>query len=170
MRTTLALALLLIGSWPLFSVPAPKDAPNPAADELKAIQGDWRLIGWLSIDGERDILASLTPAERQSISMRITGARMEFRINKNVDRMDITLDPLQHPKAIDLERPSGVDFKGIYELKNDRLVICLASHDRPRPSEFGDKEDRFGSIYTYERPAESAEPAVAPGRNEHQAR
>ncbi len=62
------------------------------------------------------------------------------RSGKSFAGTKIVLDPTREPKAIDVIPDGGPNrdkrVLGIYKVEKDKLTICMASPENPRPKEF----------------------------------
>jgi uncharacterized protein (TIGR03067 family) len=62
------------------------------------------------------------------------------RDGKNFAGTLMVLDPDQSPKAIDVIPDGGPSrskrVPGIYRFEDDKLILCMADADQPRPREF----------------------------------
>ena len=80
------------------------------------------------------------------------------RNGKSFAGTTMVLDPERSPKAIDVIADGGPSrgkrVLGIYRLENDRLTICMADADQPRPREFkAEKSSRQTlMVFTREKP------------------
>jgi uncharacterized protein (TIGR03067 family) len=113
---------------------ASKPAPMPAMVQ-EAIRADQqRLQGvWNAISGA----VSGRPSDAQAkVRWTITGDKIVLEMS---DRWvgKCTLDPARSPKRINLAATSSdgatEEIRGIYEVRGDRLCVCLAFGDEPRP-------------------------------------
>lgn len=130
-----------------------KGAKAKPEDDQKALQGKWKPAKIVSKEGE-------APAEElKGMSWEIEGDKI-FVVDKpgedRKEEMSFALDPSKSPKHIDLTAltgPAAVKGKamrGIYELKDGKLTICLRPPeiaDEGRPTEFkADKDSRAAMI------------------------
>lgn len=142
--------LFLIFAWMLGSGLSlvfgwPEDASNKKAKKaFQALEGQW-VVKAISQDGEE----SSDP--EQKLSLKVTEGRFTFQVGEAVVvAFEVSIDLDCTPHLIDLT-PVGGDniamalgmFEGIYELKEDRLRICLAKTEgvRERPDSFEAKKD-----------------------------
>ena len=110
-------------------------AQGLAEDDLQRQQGTWVAVS-LRHDGQdapREIV--------QTITRTVEGAHVVWKRNgKDFAGTALELDPRQDPKAIDVIADGGPArgkrVLGIYKLENDKLTLCMADPDQPRPREF----------------------------------
>lgn len=127
-----ALMVVLLIPWP--SSPALAD-DEAVKEELARHQGTWRAIRSVYEGAE-------APAEVvRSIARTVEQDHVVWRRDgKSFAGTRIELDPLRHPKAIDVIPDGGKDrgerVLGIYKLEGDRLTICMAAPEKPRPKAF----------------------------------
>ncbi len=122
------------------SLLAPSADLNEAAKkELKALEGDWTLVAWVTNGTERDL-----PADEQ-IAMTITGAKFTF--GKYGNGEVIAIDSTTKPKIVDfqmLRKPeSGVTNEGIFKVEKDTLTIVVyLGEGSKRPADFDAASDK----------------------------
>jgi uncharacterized protein (TIGR03067 family) len=133
----LALALLL----------AP--VADPSAD-LKPFQGKWVLSS--ATLGGRDHLDDF-----KGLTLTIDGDKYTVVVGPNTDKGRITLDATKSPKHITLASSEkagpfkGRTMPGIYELKDDKLTVCLNSEKDDRPAKFEAPEKTPLMLFVFER-------------------
>jgi uncharacterized protein (TIGR03067 family) len=127
----------------------PKEIPwdlqsDPVEADSKKLQGTWRMVA-----GENEG-KSVAPEEVKDY--RIIFEKNGFTMTKEGEESKFKgtfqLDPFQKPRTINLrvtESPNsgerGKVSLGIYQLKKDRLELCLGEPGlEPRPHEFTTKE------------------------------
>jgi uncharacterized protein (TIGR03067 family) len=95
---------------------------------------------WVAESAER--FGRQLPAERAS-KIWVAFKDDTIRIGEgksNGESASFSIDPEQSPKTIDVQIVRGPDAGktslGIYELKGEKLVICWAGPDKPRPTAF----------------------------------
>jgi uncharacterized protein (TIGR03067 family) len=100
-----------------------------ASEDHERIQGTWDFV-------------TLTTGPRDSIDF--SQDKVTFRVRENSVAGTFVLDSTTQPKRIDLSfagNPDGpVAPQGIYQFQKDLLVICLATTDGFRPTEFKSTE------------------------------
>jgi uncharacterized protein (TIGR03067 family) len=118
----------------------------PARGELAALDGTW-LLESVEINGNKQG----APADGPSLEVRIKAGRLTVGQDNGAEGFTFTIDPSCTPKLIDLTEVEegkgagrGQTLEGIYEIKGDRLRLCLkeAAGVRERPTAF---EARAGS-------------------------
>jgi uncharacterized protein (TIGR03067 family) len=113
------------------------DDPPQAKDDLKKLQGTWRLIF-----AERD--GTTAPYERiRSVRVTITGSTHTVRVGEQVVARDVPfeIDPEKTPAQVTDKLPDGEDkgkqIRGVYRLEgDDTLVSCMAPVEKDRPTGF----------------------------------
>jgi len=123
-------------------------AAEPEGD-LKAFQGKW-VIAEATLAGRDHI------DDFKGMKLTITGDKYEIDFAENSDRGTIKLDTAKKPKQIDLTTGAKGPFKGrnlpgIYELKDDTVVLCLNSEKPDRPTAFEAKEKTPMMLLTFKR-------------------
>ncbi len=103
-------------------------------DELKPFQGVWR-IAEANLAG-RDHLDDF-----QGMKLIICGKNYVIDFGDNSDKGTITVDPTKTPQHIDLTTRADGPFKGrtlpgIYEFRDNRIILCLNSEKPERPTKF----------------------------------
>ncbi len=126
------------------------NAQEPAQDELRQHQGTWAAVSFRR-DGQD------TPADIvRSITRTVEGKHVVWKRNgKNFAGTALELDPAQHPRAIDVSADGGPmrgrRVLGIYKLEGDRLTLCMADPDRPRPREFRADQGSGQTLMVFQR-------------------
>jgi uncharacterized protein (TIGR03067 family) len=108
-----------------------------AVDEVQKLQGTWRQI-------ECEASGIKNPPEEygpQPISIFTGNSFVVRRVDGSlVIKGTFTLDPTQHPKAIDWTDTYGADagktFPAIYTLDERHFIFCASDDDQPRPTGF----------------------------------
>ena len=118
-------------------------------EELKKFQGKW-VIAAANLAGKDhiDLFAGM--------KLTVTGADYAIDFTDNSDKGTIKLDPGKTPKQIDLSTRKDGPFKGrnlpgIYEFKNDTVVLCLNSEKQKRPTKFEAPEKTPIMLLTFRR-------------------
>jgi uncharacterized protein (TIGR03067 family) len=128
----------------------PERAEDAAARELRAMQGDWKVVG-LETEGRKATAEDVKGMRWTFKGARIVGSDPG---QKPKEMGEVKLDPGKNPKQIDLVGLEG-DWKGktlpgIYKLEKGRLTICLRDEKalaKGRPTEFtADAGDDQGII------------------------
>ena len=116
-----------------------QDTAKPASEDHKRIQGTWDFV-------------TLTTGPRDSIVF--AQDKITYHIRDKTVTGTFALDSTAQPKRIDLTfagNPDGpVAPQGIYQFQKDLLVICLATTDGARPTEF--KSDNKQNVIMLVRP------------------
>jgi uncharacterized protein (TIGR03067 family) len=105
-----------------------------AAAERKKLEGSWKAVS--GQQGGKEL------SKEQLVSLEFKGDNLVLHGKK----YEFTLDPDKKPKEIDVKggfnvkgesdpKAKGVK-KGIYDLKDDTLTLCLTPPNRPRPTKF----------------------------------
>ncbi len=106
-----------------------QDTAKSASEDHKRIQGTWDFV-------------TLAPGPRDSIVF--SQDKITFRVRGNSVAGTFVLDSAAQPKRIDLTFEKNSDGlvapQGIYQFQTDLLVICLATTDGFRPTEFQSSE------------------------------
>ncbi|MDY3558387.1 TIGR03067 domain-containing protein [Gemmata sp. JC673] len=123
-------------------------ADDPAAAEIKTLQGEWRAVG-VEFRGK-----TLTKDDAKAMRFEIKGRGLTFSNTQKPGRerkQTFTLDPSKTPKALDLTSLDGQEKDTtaacIYRLDGDKLTICMpyfAKDPSVRPKEF--KADASGDL------------------------
>jgi uncharacterized protein (TIGR03067 family) len=131
----------------------PDSAKDAAARELKAFQGDWKVVG-LETEGKK-----ATAEDVKGMRWRFTGSVL-IPLDPSAkpgDKGEIKLDPSKDPKQIDivsLEGTSkGTTIRGIYKWEDGRLIICMSGErdsKKGRPDDFTIEDGRDQGIITLE--------------------
>jgi uncharacterized protein (TIGR03067 family) len=111
--------------------PAPGD---PGAADGTASQAQYQGVSAIS-NGK-----ALSAATAQKARLSANGNNVALRIGRTLLKGTTRLDPSQTARPLDLIRASGpgkgAQFKGIYALEGDALLLCVAARGRARPTEF----------------------------------
>jgi uncharacterized protein (TIGR03067 family) len=113
---------------------APEADPDVKAEQARH-QGVWRSVSFRRDGEETD------PAVVRSITRTVDGDRVVWRRDgKSFSASTFVLDPKADPKTIDLHADGGPGrdkvVRGVYKLEGDRLTLCTADPDEPRPDAF----------------------------------
>ena len=117
-------------------------------DELKQQQGTWTATS--SIYEGQPFPEHLA----RRIQRIVEGDRVVWkRSGKSFAGTKIVLDPSKEPKAIDVIPEGGPNrdkrVLGIYKLEGDKLTICMASPDKPRPTAFKAEKGSGWTLRTF---------------------
>jgi uncharacterized protein (TIGR03067 family) len=144
MRRILAFTPIFVCHWALTI-----QAQEPA-NEIAKHQGTW-LASSFRRDGQE------TPQEIvRTITRTVVKDHVVWKRNgKSFAGTTMVLDPKQSPKSIDVIADGGPTrgkrVLGIYRLDNDRLTICMADADQPRPKEFKAEKGSRQTLMTFTR-------------------
>jgi RNA polymerase sigma factor (sigma-70 family) len=113
----------------------PEKKGAPVEDDMKQLQGTWRLVameqGGKAVDPENF---------GQSTRWTFSGTKGSWRSGLRGLNGNIAIDPAKNPKRIDVNRQNGLMLHGLYELKGDTLRLFLVSPEEERPKEFKIRE------------------------------
>jgi uncharacterized protein (TIGR03067 family) len=132
-------------------------AQEHAKQELEKHQGTWIAVSFRR-DGQE------TPGEIvRTISRIVENDHVVWKRNgKSFAGTIMVLDPGQVPKAIDVipdGGPSrGKHVLGIYLLEDDKLTLCMADADQPRPREFKAEKGSRQTLMTLRREKKQSAP------------
>jgi uncharacterized protein (TIGR03067 family) len=132
-------------------------ADEPKADPVKkappGTDGTWRVLSM-----ERDGM-KVPEAEAGRFRLILASDRYVLRAeDQTMDRGAARLDPKVKPAVIDITpvegEHKGQTFLGVFELKGDRLTICLAPPGKPRPPDLTAPvgSGRFVVVYQRDKP------------------
>ena len=116
--------------------------------ELKKQQGTWTATSSI-YEGQA------FPAElARTIQRIVEGDHVVWKRNgKSFAGTKIVLDPASKPKAIDVIPDGGPNrdkcVLGIYKIEGHKLTICMASPDKPRPTEFKAEKGSGWTLRTF---------------------
>jgi uncharacterized protein (TIGR03067 family) len=161
---TLLLLAMVVVSTLAAPLPFPKP-PKPAAPDLKALQGEWEMVG-LTYSGRQEI----GPVR---VTLRVSGERLTFLLHrvaiasllseegKPMTDWTVTLDPKKAPREMDLRPIGGAmtdrlgpTVRAVYRLEGDSLTISrfLRSKGGERPTDFeGQKDGEWMEVYKRKR-------------------
>ncbi|MBP3958403.1 TIGR03067 domain-containing protein [Gemmata sp. G18] len=132
-------------------------AADPAADEQKRLQGEWRAVE-VELQGKK---LTKDDAEAKAMRIVIVADGLTFSSTAKAGRerkMTIKLDPSKAPKHLDLTSLDGQEKDTtaacIYKLDGDRLTICMpyfVPDPSVRPKEFKSGKDDGLMLLTLER-------------------
>lgn len=126
---------------------------TPSADlpaDLKPFQGQWVLSA--ATLGGRD-----HKEDFKGLTLTIDGDKYTVVVGPNTDKGTITLDATKSPKHITLASSEkagpfkGRTMPGIYDLKGDKLTVCLNSEKDDRPEKFEAPEKTPLMLFVFER-------------------
>jgi uncharacterized protein (TIGR03067 family) len=126
---------------------APK---NLSQVEMDRFRGTWTVLS-VEMRGQKGTPGA---ADRQ-IHWIFEGNQLTLKIDDSPDEPAIfRLDPSREPKHIEISvtggKAKGNTLLGIYELVGDKLRICTATYDNPRPIRF-DSANGTAIIFSFAR-------------------
>lgn len=140
MLRLVCVSLLLLASAALTAEPA---------DELKLFQGVWKIEA-ANLAGRDHI------DDFKGMKLTVTDEKYKIDFGVNSDHGTLKIDPTKKPKQIDLTTRKDGPFKGrnlpgIYEFKDDTVVLCLNSEKPDRPTKFAAPEKTPIMLLTFKR-------------------
>ena len=131
-----AVGLVCLAGLEALAAPAPKPAPKPDQNDLKKLEGDWKIESWTQFGAQ--VGANWT--------WTFKGDKYTLDQGTNLEEGTIKLDPKKDPPVMDLEitggNCKGKDQPGIYKLDGDTLTVCFAWPGvADRPTEFTSTAD-----------------------------
>src|SRR5271166_4250212 len=132
-------------------------AQGSAKEDLEKQQGTWVAVSFRH-DGQA------TPQEIvRTITRTVKGDHVVWkRDGKSFAGTALVLDPGKDPKAIDVIADGGPTrgkrVLGIYKIENNKLTLCMADPDQPRPREFKAEEGSGNTLMVFTRRAARASP------------
>ena len=129
MKCRIAVVLVIFGATAV----AADDKADPAAAELKKLQGTW------TFESHESAAGKVSADGFKTVTLAFEGDKYTVKDGDTVITAGtLKLDPAK--KAIDAkvtEGPSkGTTMLGIYEFDGDTLKVCFDPHGRMRPTEF----------------------------------
>jgi uncharacterized protein (TIGR03067 family) len=130
-------------------------ADEPKADPARKARpdGTWRVVSM-----ERDGV-KVPEAEAGRFRLTLAGDRYVLRAeDQTMDRGAIRYDLKAQPATVDVTplegEHKGKTFQGVYDLKGDRLTMCLAVPGKARPADLTAPagSGRFTVIYQRDKP------------------
>jgi uncharacterized protein (TIGR03067 family) len=121
-------------------VAAPRGDEKPAKDDIKKLEGDWKVTTWQQASQE-------LPGEAlETVKWSVKGDKYKFEMAGQMEEGTIKVDPAKKPATIDLEITSGNDQGksqvGIYKIDGQVITFCFARPGvKDRPTEFTSTED-----------------------------
>jgi uncharacterized protein (TIGR03067 family) len=122
-----------------------------------ALAGQWKVIEAKTVNAPRPFSRqdfSAMEAEFRRATCSFTAETVSFQVGEEVRQTKYTLGAGEESQAIDLEWQVFPYYQkrdkslGIYELKGDRLRICLAPGAGPRPTAFKPRGEN-GQLYVF---------------------
>lgn len=149
----LALGVILGGAG-AFTIHLIATAPVAKKTDDENIQGTWKLVS-LESGGDTTPKDGLPPIGSMLVFKTDKIVATDGKIEKVVHAYKI-LDTKKTPKVIEFtpldDRPSkGKPQKAIYELKEDRLKLCVQNEDGEPPTEFATKRGDGLLLLVFER-------------------
>jgi uncharacterized protein (TIGR03067 family) len=124
---------------------------GPADKEIKALQGTW-VMQAMEVDGAK----IEAPEAGNIVEFSLTGNQYASRVGQTeIEAGTVAIDSNKSPATIDLMpfagEKKGQVLSGIYLLRGDRLVICVATPPTARPVEFSALEGDGRIVIIYKR-------------------
>lgn len=111
---------------------------DPSKEDLKKFAGSWATTK-LTYNGE-DIDISGKARIKLVFKGNTGTVEADDKVKKEYAKIQITLDATTATKCIDIKitggTQKGTKFEGIYELKGDKLKICVKIQGNDRPEKF----------------------------------
>ena len=132
-------------------------AQGSAKEDLEKQQGTWVAVSFRH-DGED------TPQEIVgTITRTVEGEHVVWnRDGKSFAGTALVLDPGQDPKAIDVIADGGPlrgkRVLGIYKIDSNKLTLCMADPDQPRPRQFKAEKGSGHTLMVFTRQETRARP------------
>ena len=147
MKTILFVCLAIVA--PLTTLADEKTDERKAAEDQKALQGDW-------IPVKAELAGQPMPdAVLKTISLKLIKNEYEVLVGDKPDEGTWTIDASTKPKSmkiVGVKGPNkGKTFPAIYELAGDTLRVCYDLSGKKRPIEFKTKADTKLYLVTYKR-------------------
>jgi uncharacterized protein (TIGR03067 family) len=158
MRTLATIACLILSLGVLPADEGGKQEKPQRADAKKELQGNWRIVVF---ESSGYWLSAFGPTGEYFRSLKVTFTDKRFTIDEKKDSKPrpngipfywdhfYHIDPDKRPKEIDLHllqfpakgdgepEDSGMIWRGIYDLQDDTLVLCIETKQpSKRPREF----------------------------------
>jgi uncharacterized protein (TIGR03067 family) len=108
----------------------PLSADKAGADELKPLQGTWRIV---STETEG---SAITPEDMARIVLTISNNTYNVDNNGRIDEGSFTVDPSKAPKQMEIQTGAGRTMPAIYEMDGDNLKVCYPRRGGQRPESF----------------------------------
>jgi uncharacterized protein (TIGR03067 family) len=147
MKTLLSICLVVAVSQA--AIADEKSDARKAADDQKALQGDWMPV-------KAELAGQPMPeAVLKTISLKLIKNEYEVLVGDKPDKGTWTIDAATKPKSmkiVGVKGPNkGKTFPAIYELTGDTLRICYDLSGKKLPTEFKTKADTKLYLVTYKR-------------------
>jgi uncharacterized protein (TIGR03067 family) len=147
MKTIFGICLLLAS--PVLALANETSAAPEAAEEIKALQGDW-------IPVQAELAGQPMPeAVVKTISLKLSKNEYEVLVAGKPDKGTWTISPATKPKSMKITGVKGPNagktFPAIYELTADTLRVCYDLSGKKLPTEFKTKAGTKLYLVTYKR-------------------
>jgi len=123
-------------------------AQEPASREITKHQGTW-LASSFRRDGQQTPQEIVRTITRTGVNDHVVWKRN----GKSFAGTAMVLDPRQSPMSIDVIADGGPSrgkrVLGIYRLDGNRLTICMADADQPRPKDFTAEKGSLQTLMTF---------------------
>jgi len=123
--------------------------PTVRADDLKAMEGTWKVAsaeaGGQPVDSD----------DLKALVVTIMGDHFTVQTKESMEGGTLKLDETQKPRTMDATMTEGFEAgkvtRAIYELVGDTLRVCYALDGGERPSELATKDGSPWLLITYQR-------------------
>jgi len=143
--------ILVLAAGSLLAADGPGDSKK---SDQKKLQGTWTAKS-IEYGGEQVLGDNL-----KDLQIVIAGNKLSVKgESSDLDKyakLTFKIDPGTTPKIIDVTISAGDEkgtvFEGIYELKGDKLKLCVQMFGKDRPGEFKSKSGSQTALAVFERP------------------
>ena len=123
---------------------------DAAQNELKKIEGTWRFVSRVRVDGKPN-----PPEQLARWKLTITGEKWSVLEdgklgNAGVHKFDPTKKPAQLDVLITKGEEKGSYHIGIYELEGDTMKVCLGFPNKERPTSFTPELGQYAVVFQRE--------------------
>jgi uncharacterized protein (TIGR03067 family) len=141
---------LIVATGLLLAADAPKET---AKTEVKKVQGTWKTTS-LKYNGE-DVSIDGKGKIRLVFKGDIATVQAAASTKKEYGKVKFTFDPSTKPRSVDITVTSGVQkgekMEGIYEIKGNKLKLCIKVLGAERPTKFESPSGESIALIEFER-------------------